>query len=136
MWQAAWHFIASSASVATLIGCGALAVAILEPKFLDAITDLRKWAIVVAAVAFSYTAIAGKFYNDGLREKQREWNAALARETVNGEKARSDAVVTIGPVPPDRSMFSGDKWNRDAGKHATKSSGPVRWLAGSHLFGR
>jgi hypothetical protein len=115
-----WHFILSSASLATLIGCAAVAVAVLEPKFLDAITDLRKWAIVVAVLAFSYTSIAGKFYNDGLSVKQQQWDDALARETGNGEKAHDDAERVVGPVSPDRSVLRGDPFNRNRGDAASR----------------
>ena len=111
-----WHFIASSASIATIIGGVAVAIAILEPKQLDAITDLRKWAIVVAVVAFSYTSIAGKFYNDGLAVKQAQWDASLVKEIGNGEAARDDAERTVGPVPASRELLRGDPFNRNRGK--------------------
>jgi hypothetical protein len=126
-------FVLSSASISVLIGIAATAVAILEPKFLDAITDLRKWAIAVACVAFAYTAIAGKFYHDGLAEKQAEWDAALVREAAAGEKARNDAVAADPPAS-DRGVFSGDKWNRDAGNGPAKPASKVWWLAPNHLL--
>ena len=115
IWNAAasaWGFIASSASIATLIGCGAVAVAILLPKPFDFITDLRKWAVVVAVVAFSFTAIAGKFYHDGLAEKQRQWNVALDREAVNGAKILLDAGRAARNDTPDSLRL--DSWNRGA----------------------
>lgn len=114
-----WHFILSSASIATLVGAGAVLIAIFEPKQLDAITDLRKWAIVVAVLAFSYTSIAGKFYNDGLGVKQQQWDDALSREIENGDAARSDAERTVGPVSSDRGVFRGDPFNLDRGKPAS-----------------
>jgi cytochrome bd-type quinol oxidase subunit 1 len=128
--QSVWHFIASSASVATLIGCAAVAVAVLEPKFMDVITDLRKWAIVVAVIAFSYTSVAGKFYHDGLTEKQRQWDAALVKEIDGGEKARTDAEPTDG--------MRNDRWNRDKwGQQPDKrTGGSVRWLETHRLFGK
>lgn len=112
-----WHFIASSASVATIIGCTALAVAIFSGNIIVrfAIPDLRKWAIVVAVIAFSYTSIAGKFYNDGLSVKQAQWDASLVKETENGEKARDDAERTVAPVSSDRRMLRSDPFNRNSG---------------------
>lgn len=114
LWLQSWvNFILSSASITTLIGGAAIVVAILLPKQLDFITDLRKWAIVVAAVALSYTSIAGKFYHDGLTEKQRQWDAALQREADTSETARADAERTIGPQSSDRSVFRDDPFNRN-----------------------
>ena len=75
------------------------------------IPDLRKWAIAVAVVAFSLTAIAGKYYDDGLAEKQHQWDAALALETVAGNAARSEAVATVERSTPD--SVRNDKRNRD-----------------------
>lgn len=113
IFQSLWAFVFSSASIATLIGCGALLVAATLPKQLDFITDLRKWAVVVAAIAFSYTAIAGKFYNDGLAEKQRQWDEAVQREAGKSEEARADAERTIGAESSDRSLFRNDPFNRN-----------------------
>lgn len=116
--NAAWQFILSSASIANLIGIAAVAIAVLMPSFLSAITDLRKWAIVVAACAFSYSFVAGKFYHDGLAVKQAEWDAALKRETNSGEQIRQDAESSVPPVVDDdaRRMLRGDPYNRDRGK--------------------
>jgi hypothetical protein len=75
-------------------------------------------------------------YNEGLKETKRQWDAALAREAAAGNQARSDAVATVGPVPSDRGMFRGDPDNRDSGKSAGASRGPVRWLDPYHLFRR
>src|SRR6266571_5377492 len=67
--EAIWHFLFGWPSVAILVGVAATLIAVLEPPALDAlIPNLRKFAIIVAVVAFSLTAIMGKFYNDGLRE--------------------------------------------------------------------
>lgn len=131
-----WGFIASSASVATIVGGIAVAIAVLLPKQLDFITDLRKWAIVVAVIAFSYTFIAGKFYNDGIAVKQTEWNNALAIETSKGEQARTDAESTVRDLSPD--SVRNDPRNRDNfGKQpAGGAKGPVRWLESHKLFGK
>jgi hypothetical protein len=118
--HALWKFVESSASVATLIGCGALAVAILEPTILARYTDLRKWALAVAAVAFSYVFIGGYFYHLGLAEKQAEWDRALVQEVENGKKALDDAIAAEPVVPTDRRLFSGDHYNRDSGKSVYK----------------
>lgn len=137
MWfDSIWHFIASSASIATIIGGIAVAVAILEPKQLDAITDLRKWAIVAAVVAFSYTSIAGKFYHDGLAVKQAQWNEALANETAKGEQDRADAESTVRNESPDGMRI--DPRNRDnwGSEPQGRAKGPVRWLESHRLFGK
>lgn len=110
-----WHFVISSASLGTLVGIAAVLVAVFLPKPFDWITDLRKWAIVVAAIAFSFTAVAGKFYNDGLHVKQAQWDAALDREAGKGEKARDDAARTVGPLPSERGVLRGDPFNRNSG---------------------
>jgi hypothetical protein len=108
------HFFFGWPSVSILVGVAALVIATLEPPIIAAIIpDLRKWSIAVAVIAFSLTSIAGKYYDDGLTEKQRQWDAAVTRETANGEKARVDAVATIGPVPANRSVFKHDPFNRN-----------------------
>ncbi len=134
-----WEFVASSASVATIVGCIAVAVAVLLPKQLDFITDLRKWAIVVAVLAFSYTAVAGKFFNDGIAAKQGEWNAAIAAEAEKGEAARADAVASVPAATADRSVYAADPWNRDKRPDEQQSGGrtkgAVRWLARHRILG-
>lgn len=131
-----WHFIASSASAATIVGGIAVTVAVLLPKQLDFITDLRKWAIVVAVIAFSYTAIAGKFYNDGLAVKQTEWDSAIDVEADNGEQARTDAESAVRALPADG--MRNDPRNRDnRGKQPEAGAkGKVRWLESHRLFGK
>lgn len=109
-----WHFIASTASIGVIVGGCATAVAVLLPKQLDFITDLRKWAVVVAVIAFSYTLVMGKGYSDGVAVKQAEWDAALAKEVADGNKARADAVRTVPPVSADRGVLRSDPRNRDA----------------------
>ncbi len=111
-----WHLFWGWAGIDMLIGLAAVAVAILEPKQLDAITDLRKWAIVVAVIALTFTATLTYGYRNGLAVKQAEWDAALVKETHNGEAARTEAVRTVGPVSADRRMFRSDPRNRDRGK--------------------
>jgi hypothetical protein len=111
--QSLWAFVWSSASISVLVGSAAVFVAIALPKWLYFITDLRKWAIVVAAIAFSYTSIAGKFYHDGLAEKQRQWDEAVLREAAKSEAARDDAERTVGAESSDRSVFRNDPFNRN-----------------------
>lgn len=105
------NFILSSASLATIIGAVAIAVAVLLPPALAAIVPhLRTLAIYTAIGAFSYTFVAGKFYNAGLQAKQAEWDRAIQRTVNEGEKARDRAEHDI------RSDGTGgmpDKWNRD-----------------------
>jgi hypothetical protein len=109
---AAWHFLFSSASLATLIGCGAVAIAVLTPPIIAAfIPNLRVAAICVAAAAFYSSFVAGKFYDAGLKVKQAEWDRALAAEVDAGEAARADAESTIRALPPD--SVRNDPWNRD-----------------------
>jgi NhaP-type Na+/H+ or K+/H+ antiporter len=111
--HAAWEYIASTATLANLIGAAAVAVAILLPKPLDFITDLRKWAIVVAVIAFGYSSVLLKGYSDGLAVKQSEWDAAVAREAESNEAARAEAERDIGPVSSDRRVFASDPDNRN-----------------------
>jgi hypothetical protein len=111
----AWSLFWSSATLGTLIGCGAVAVAVLMPPALAAITDLRKWAIVVAVIAFGYSATFTRGMNHGLAVKQSEWDSALVKETRDGETARTDADRTVGPMPSDRRMLRSDPFNRNSG---------------------
>jgi hypothetical protein len=90
-----WHFILSSASISTLVGIAATAVAVLMPSWLSAITDLRKWAIVVAVIAFAHTAVAAKFYKEGLDVKQAQWDAAVQAALNASNEARSAAERDI-----------------------------------------
>lgn len=111
-WWTAFKFAMSSASLATLIGVGAVAVAIFTPPILARfIPHLRMTAIYVAAGAFAYTFVAGHFYHAGLRDKAAEWQAGLAREAQGGEKARSDAERVIARDTPERVRV--DSANRD-----------------------
>lgn len=138
MLHAVWNYLFGWAGLDFIVGAIAVAIAILEPKQLDAITDLRKWAIGVAVVAFTFMGIEAHGYKLGIDEKQHQWDAALAREAANGEKARSDAERDIGPVTSDRGMFRGDPDNRDGdGKQPEGDKpGPLRRLAPHHLFGK
>lgn len=108
MIDAIWHLVLSSASVSTLIGGIAVAIAVLLPKQLDFITDLRKWAIVVAVIAFGYSAVYSRGYVHGLSIKQAQWDAAVTKEVDAGEQARIDAERTVTP-----DSVRNDKRNRD-----------------------
>lgn len=110
--NALWHLLFGSFSVSTLIGIGAVAVAVLLPPALTAlIPNLRLLAISVAIAAFSYSSVAGKFYNDGLSVKQAEWDAAIKQEAADGEDARTDAERTTSRATPER--VRKDPRNRD-----------------------
>lgn len=110
--NALWQFVFSSASVANLIGAGAVAVAILTPPLVAAfIPNLRVVAICVAAAAFSYSSVAGKFYHDGLVVKQAEWDASLKVEATRGEAIHEDAVRDVAAEPP--AAVRDDARNRD-----------------------
>lgn len=106
-----WHYVVSSAALSTLIGGAAVAIAVLLPKQFDWITDLRKWAIVVAVCAFSYSLIYGWGYRHGLQVKQDQWDAALVTEFERGTKAGDDAANTVRGDTPKR--VRDDQWNRD-----------------------
>lgn len=115
-----WHFLFSSASLATLVGCAAVAIAILTPPIVAAfIPNLRVVALCVAAAAFYSSFVAGKFYDAGLKVKQAQWDAAVAQEAVNGEKARTDAESVIRVEPPD--SVRNDPRNRDNWKRAPEA---------------
>lgn len=106
-----WHFFFGWPGVDVLVGIAAAAVAVLEPAFIAVlIPDLRKWAIGVAILAFSLTAISGKFFNDGIAVKQAEWDTALAREVGDGAKILSDAERAARNDTPD--SLRNDGWNR------------------------
>ena len=110
--EAIWHFIFGWPSVTILIGAAATAVAILEPPAIAlVIPGLRRLAIIVAVVAFSITAIMGKYYNDGLNEIKAQVNDGLAREAVQGEAARDDAVHAVDAAGPGG--LRDDRWNRN-----------------------
>lgn len=110
---AIWQFIWSSASISTLIGCGALAIAVLTPPLIARfIPNLRIVALCVAAAAFYSSFVAGKFYHAGLQVKQTEWSRAIDAEVDHGEAARSDAESTVRALPPDSVRV--DPWNRDS----------------------
>lgn len=106
------HFFFGWPSLAVIVGIVCLVIATLEPPIIAAIIpDLRKWAIAVAVVAFTFTSIAGKYYHDGINERQSQWDAAVAQEAANGEKAHVDAVATVRTKPP--SSVRNDARNRD-----------------------
>jgi hypothetical protein len=110
--ESLWHFVFGWPSVTILIGAAATAVAILEPPALAlVIPGLRRLAIIVAVVAFSLTAIMGKYYNDGLNEIKAQVNDGLAREAVQGEAARDDAVHAVDAA--GSGGLRNDRWNRD-----------------------
>jgi hypothetical protein len=106
-----WHFIVSWAGIDIAVGIVATAIAILEPKFMDAITDLRKWAICTAVVAFTATGLIAHGYKNGLEEKQHEWAASLEREAHDGAEILSDAERDARSDTPD--SVRNDRWNRD-----------------------
>jgi hypothetical protein len=114
------HYFFGWPSVSVIVGVVCLVIATLEPAWLASIVpDLRRTAIAVAVIAFTFTAISGKYYNDGLRERQSQWDAAVAQETANGEKARSDAVASVIAEPPSsvrNDRFNRDNWRKPTGK--------------------
>lgn len=114
--QSLWGFLWGLASIDMMIGIAAVAVAVLEPKFMDRITDLRKWAICTAIIAFTFAGAIAHGYKNGLDEKQRQWDNALAREVGDGEAAHDKAVDAVGPVPASRELLRSDPFNRNRGQ--------------------
>jgi hypothetical protein len=113
---AVWHFLFGWAGIDMLVGFAAVAVAVLLPKQLDFITDLRKWAICVAVVAFTLMGAIAHGYKNGFNECKRQWDGALVKETDNGEAARTNAVDSVGPVPASRELLRSDPFNRNRGE--------------------
>lgn len=136
-------FLWSWATVDIVVGIAATAVAVLLPPWLSFfIPDLRKWAIATAVVAFTLTGTIAYGFKNGIDEKQRQWDAALVREGIKGEKDRTDAERSVGPLTADRSVFDNDPDNRDSdgasdGKQGGKrSQGALRRLAPHSIFGK
>ena len=110
--EAAWHFVFGWPSVTILIGSAATAVAVfLPPTVALVMPGLRRFAVIVAVIAFSLTAIMGKYYNDGLNEIKAQVDAGLAREAVQGEAAHDDAVHAVDAA--GAGGLRNDRWNRD-----------------------
>lgn len=110
--QSLWHFLFGWAGIDILIGFAAVAVAALMPTVVVAfIPDLRKWAIGVAVVAFTLTGAIAYGYKNGSDEKQRQWDAGLSREIVDGNEVLAGAVRDAARATPD--SVRNDRWNRD-----------------------
>lgn len=103
MLSAIFNLIWGWFGVATLIGLGAIAVVIfsgwietiLPPLLAYPATKLRHYAILVAIAAFSFTAISGRYYNEGIRFKQAQWDDAKAKALKTGNDARSGAERSV-----------------------------------------
>lgn len=128
MWSpsAILNLLWSSASIGTLVGCAAVFVAVALPAPLARITDLRKWAIVVAVIAFGYSATFTRGMNHGLAVKQAEWDSGLVKEADRATTDRSDAERAVGPLPSDRSVFRNDPFNRNRDGAAVICTTPGR----------
>lgn len=127
--QSLWHFLSGWAGVDMLVGFACVAVAVLTPPAVVVfIPDLRKWAIYGAVVAFTCMGCIAYGFKNGSDEKQRQWDAAQAREAVNGESARSDAERAV-PGTSDRWLLNDDPFNRNRRERDPEHKGPVRWLA-------
>lgn len=109
--DAVWQLVISTFSIANVIGIAAVAVAVLMPAWLGAITDLRKWAIVVAVIAFGYSAVFTKGVDYGLSIKQAEWDAAVKASIAKSKDARTDAERDVSRDVP--SLVPNDIYNRD-----------------------
>lgn len=128
--QSVWHYLFGWAGVDMLIGFACVAIAVLEPPIIAALVpDLRKWMIAGAVIAFTCMGCIAYGYKNGSDEKQRQWDAALAREFNVGEKARASAERSI-PDTADRWVFNDDRFNRNhRNRPDDDHKGPVRWLA-------
>jgi hypothetical protein len=112
--QSAGAFLWSWASIDIIVGCVAVFIAVVEPPWLHRlIPNLRTIAVYTAVVAFTLAGAIAHGYKNGLAEKQRQWDAALAKEGGQSEKDRADAERAVGPVPTDRSVFRNDPFNRN-----------------------
>lgn len=134
---AAWNYIFGWAGVDMLVGIAFVAVAVLEPPFVAVlIPDLRKWAIAGAVIAFTCMGCIAYGHKNGIDFTRAQWNAALDRQIVGGEKARDDAVRDIGPLTSNRRLFDNDRDNRDGpGEQPGKvAPGALLRLAPHHLF--
>lgn len=95
----AWNLVWGWFGIANAIGVAAIILALYVPPlpfFLSRFSsNLRVIAIYVAIGAFSFSAVAGKFYHDGLAVKQHEWDAAVVAQSKKVgkavERARDDA---------------------------------------------
>jgi membrane protein implicated in regulation of membrane protease activity len=84
---------------------GALAVAWFLPPF-------RTPALIVAASVVVGLVCFQVGDNTGADRIQKQWNAAVAAATEQGEKARVDAEQSVAAEPSDRSL-SNDPDNRN-----------------------
>lgn len=112
--------ITSTFAISTLVGCGALAIAILTPAAVTRIVgpQLRTIAFAVAAAAFASSYFYGTGFNDGLVSKQSDWDKAVQLEAKRGEEIRSDVEAAVPPVVDDaaRRVLRSDPYNRDRGE--------------------
>lgn len=101
--HAFFHLLFGWFGVATLIGCAAVAVAVFSvwiasvmPVFLVPFTtNLRHCAIAVAIIAFSFTAVSGRYYNEGIKIEKAKWDDAKAAALKTGNDAHSDAERSV-----------------------------------------
>ncbi|MGE0677758.1 hypothetical protein [Pseudolabrys sp.] len=111
MWTlgAFWNFIWGWSSIANLIGLAAVAIAVLLPPWVARfVPNLRTVAVCVAIGAFSFSVVAGKYYNDGLKYKQAEWDRAEKAQAkkVDGAVSGSRSDVSHGVRDPyDRDEY-------------------------------
>lgn len=95
-WDASWGLLASLFSVYTLLGAGAVAVAVFVPF-------IRVYAICAAVLFFSWASIDLKGYERGLSVKQAEWAAAEKRGKALGSDAAGRAARDVnGGLSNDR----------------------------------
>lgn len=116
--HAFFHLLFGWFGVATLIGCAAVAVAIFS-VWIDSVmpvvllpftTNLRHYAIAVAIIAFSFTAVSGRYYNEGIKIEKAKWDAAVQAAIDKGQKAHDDAEHSVDTDPDGRLP---DNFNRD-----------------------
>jgi hypothetical protein len=115
--KAGWDFLFGWAGVDFLIGIAFVALAVLVPPGVAALVpDLRKSAIAGAVIAFTCMGCIAYGHKNGIDFTRAQWDAAVRREAVNGEAARTDLERSM-PRDDDRRLFDNDPDNR-VGKRA------------------
>lgn len=138
--KAAWDFLFGWAGVDFLVGLVFVAVAVLVPPGVAALVpDLRKSAIAGAVIAFTCMGCIAYGHKNGIDFTRAQWDAAVRREAVNGEAARTDLERSM-PRADDRRLFDTDPDNRDRDRDSAepgkRPASALRGLAPHSLLGK